>query len=120
MKKKDVLFSMIASVEAFVLLLIVVYIKSNLIVVFFLMLFFSSFISVLFFAKESLEILLFFSMFSPFLAVLWSLLSYNGDVNLDKICFYFLAEPIVCVTSWIIAIKDRFVKKTELNLRFPF
>ena len=120
MEKKDILFSIIASVEAFALLLIVIYIKSNLVAVFFLMLLFSSFISVLFFAKESLEILLFFSMFTPFLVVLLSFLSYNGVLYLDKICFYFLAEPIMCFTSWIIAIKDRFVNKTKLSLRFPF
>ena len=71
MKKKDVLFGIIASVEALVLLGFAIYIKSNMIIVFLMCLIFSSFVSFLFIEKDTLELMLFCSMFSPIVVPLF-------------------------------------------------
>ena len=120
MKKKDVLFGIIASVEALVLLGFAIYIKSNMIIVFLMCFIFSSFVSFLFIEKDTLELMLFCSMFSSIVVPLFSFLCNNGVISLNEVSFYFLAEPIVCLTSWIVAIRDKLMKKTRLYLQFPF
>ena len=117
---KDVLFGIIASIEALILLGFAIYVKSNMIIVFLMFFIFSSLVSILFFEKDSLEMMLFCTMFSPIIVPLFSFLCNNGVFNLNEICFYFLAEPIMCFTSWIVAIRDKVMKKTRLYLQFPF